>query len=297
MKNKFETYFARHTETIAIDDATRNRLWAEKRIAIHYPFDISGDTTQDSRSIEPKDYPQPARKNIKALRNLAQNGGYVCAQYFGHEECVLGFVEPQSHIELVEGNWGKNERQGRVADWKGRTAILKTLLLTKVRIVAPEKHAIILVGRPRQGTLMRWPSSGKVIEELVEGRKSEIRLTDLSPSRQEIMCSEFLRLPEAKEYGLPVLKHLILPVGRTMKDVDITALSNDGSIIYAQITLHTKKNALHKLQRLNHYGKNHLILFCRCEEISIEKGVIIFPIEKAFEVFCASDLGHKWLHA
>ena len=161
MKNNFETYFARHTEAIAIDDATRNRLWVEKRIAIHYPFDLSGDMTQDSRSIEPNDYPLPAQKYIRALRNLAQNGGYVCAQYCGHEECILGFVEPQSHIELVEGYWGKNERQGRVADWKGRTAILKTLRLTKVKIVAPEEHAIILVGRPRQGTLMRWPSSGE----------------------------------------------------------------------------------------------------------------------------------------
>ena len=111
------------------------------------------------------------------------------------------------------------------------------------------------------------------------------------------MCSEFLRLPIVKEYGLPVLKHLILPVGRTMKDVDIIALSEDGSILYAQVTLYTQKDSLHKLQRLSHYGKNHRILFCKCAKMSIEKGVIIFPIEKAFEVFCASDLGQKWLHA
>jgi hypothetical protein len=35
----------------------------------------------------------------------------------------------------------------------------------------------------------------------------------------ESMCAEFLRLPAAEREGLPRLVHLLLPVGRTMKDV------------------------------------------------------------------------------
>lgn len=310
MQNDLETYFIRHTEVIAIDDETRDRLWMEKRVAIHYPFDITGDTTLDSRSIDPNDYQKSAKRNIRALCNLAQKGGYVCAQYYGHNDCVLGFVEPQSDIEIIEGKWRDNPKtKGRVSDadqlpdTKDRIAVLKTIALTKVKLVEPEKHAIILVGRPRQGTLMRWPRAGKAIEELVEGRKSPLRLTDLSPARQETMCSEFLRMPEAQELELPIgselpiLKHLILPVGGTMKDIDIAALAEDGSLIYAQVTLLASEKALHKLQSLSVYGNNHLILFCRCDEVKVEKGVTIFPIDKVFEVFCASELGQKWLDA
>lgn len=298
MQTNLETYFSRHTKIIAIDDATRNRLWVEKRVAIHYPFDSTGDTTQDSRSLNPDDYPQPAQKNLRALCNLAQRGGYVCAQYYGHEECVLGFVEPQSHIEIIEGKWnGQPNIEGQLSDTKDRVALLKTLPLTKVKLVEPEKHAIILVGRPRQGAFMRWPRAGRVIEELVEGQTNPLRITDLSPDRQEIMCSEFLRMPEAEEFGLPMLKHLVLPVGRTMKDVDIVALAKDGSLIYAQVTLLNSKNASHKLKRLSYYGDNHLILFCECDEIRVEEGVTVFSMDVVFEVFCASELGQKWLNA
>lgn len=306
MPNDLETYFIRHTEVIAIDDETRNRLWAEKRIAIHYPFDITGDTTRDSRSIDPDDYQKSAKQNLKALRQLAQKGGYVCAQYYGHDECIVGFIEPQSDIEIIEGKWRDDPKtKGRVSDadhltdTKNRIAVLKTIALTKVQLVEPEKHTIILVGRPRQGTLMRWPSAGKAIEEIVEGRKSPPRLTDLSPSRQETMCSEFLRMPEAAEFRLPLLKHLLLPVGSTMKDIDIAALAHDGSLIYAQVTMLTadSKETDEKLKRLSAYGPNHLVLFCRCDEAKSDHGVTIFPIDKVFAVFCASELGQRWLDA
>jgi hypothetical protein len=64
-----------------------------------------------------------ARKAIRAMAALAQSGGYVCGRYFPpYEDHLVGFVERNSKIELVEGHWGK--KWG--LEW--RLAIVKLLL-------------------------------------------------------------------------------------------------------------------------------------------------------------------------
>src|SRR5205823_570762 len=133
------------------------------------------------------------------LTTLAQNGGYVCAQHHPHSEWVVGFVKPGSKVKRFVGKWG-NEN-----GCAGRTALLKALHLFKVKKVSPLDHAILQVGRPRQGTIRRWPSAGRAIKNLVEGRHMAPRFEDLNPRQQETLCSEFLRTPAAKAFGLPRL--------------------------------------------------------------------------------------------
>jgi hypothetical protein len=96
---------------------------------------------------------------------------------------MLGFVKPGTKIQLFEGTWGD------INGLQGRTAILKTLQLTKVKLIQPLDCAVLLVGRPRQGTIMRWPSAGKTVENIVEGRSSKVQLSDLHYSQHEILCS------------------------------------------------------------------------------------------------------------
>jgi hypothetical protein len=180
----------------------------------------------------------------------------------------------------------------------GRTAILKTLQLTKVTLVKPLDYAVLLVGRPRQGTIMRWPLAGKVVENIVEGRTTKLRLGDLSYRQQEIFCSEFLRLEDAASSGLPRLVHLLLPPGRTMRDIDVTGLADDGKMVLAQVTFSPLSTAHWKIQRLLPYRepkRAHLILFCACDAAANQDGVIIFPIERAFTAFTATKLGELWL--
>jgi hypothetical protein len=64
----------------------------------------------------------------------------------------------------------------------------------------------------------------------------EPQLSDLSPSQQEILCSEFLRMPEVESRGLPRLVHLLLPPGKTMRDIDIVGTAADGKRLLAQVT-------------------------------------------------------------
>jgi hypothetical protein len=228
---------------------------------------------------------------MTAMRNLAGSGGYVCAQYRGIEDALVGEVQSGATIELVNGKWGNCNGLA------GRVAILKTLQLSRVKVINPSDCAAILVGRPRQGTLMRWPRAGEVIANIVRGSSKEIGLGDLSPDQQEILCSEFLRLPEAREFGLPTLSHLLLPVGRTMKDIDIYGLASVGKRIFAQVTFSSVEQAPWKMERLRKYKtpETYLVLFCKADRTAIENGVTIAPIEAIVSRFQSSAAGRQWL--
>lgn len=289
------TYFVRHTARLDIDIETREQLWKDRRIAIHYPHDRAGHLgATDNSSLEVKDYPPNGRRALKALLALSQSGGYVCAQHHGHEDAQIGFVPAGSPIQLVHGAWGS--RRGH----QGRPAILKTLQLRKIRLVRPAEHAVILVGRPRQGTIMRWPRARKLIENLVEGRNQVASFEDLSPDQQEVLCSEFLRSDDAMASGLPRLAHLLLPVGRTMKDIDILGIATDYKRIFAQVTFAPLGQVEWKLKRLRAYDSGdgeHFILFCDVARPLTRQGVLVFPIRTAFQSLTAGPIGREWLSA
>src|SRR5438552_3439186 len=114
------TYFVRHNIGIDINDETRGRLWKERRIAIHYPHEKNGKLKQrDNSSLDANDYVGSAKRCMRKLLELAEQGGYVCAQHHPQPQWMLGLVRPNSRVELVRGTWG--DRSGL----EGRTAILK----------------------------------------------------------------------------------------------------------------------------------------------------------------------------
>ncbi len=287
------TYYIRHTEGLDIDDATRQRLWDDRRIAIHYPDDKNGKLLRhDNRSLDLADYPSAGRRAMRPLIELAKNGGYVCAEYYQQRECILGYVRPASTIELIRGVWGSRN------DLEGREAILKSLRLEKVKLVSPCNSAVILVGRPQQGTIMRWRRAGKTIENAVEGRWAIPSLALLSPDQQEIMCSEFLRSVNAQQLGLPKLAHLLLPVGRTMRGIDICGINESGIMLFAQVTYLGLERCGAKLETLVEYRdaeRNALVLFCDCADVMDKDGVKIVPLRKVYDVFVTTPTGKVWL--
>lgn len=287
------TFFIRHSTGIDIDDDTRQRLWRERRIAIHFPHEKSGKIgARDRSSINPDDYIGSAKHCMRTLVDLAKEGGYVCAHHYPHERWMLGLVRPKSKIELLRGAWGNK------SGMQGRTAVLKTLRLSKVKLVQPIDYAVLSVGRPRQGTIMRWHLAGKTIESLVEGRRRTAHLSDLAPRQQEILCSELLRLPQAATLGLPRLVHLLLLTGHTMRDIDIIGVATDGKMLLAQVTFSSLENAAWKIDRLLPYRdpvRAHLLFFCDCADRTEQRGVTIFPIRRAYEVFTSTRHGRIWL--
>jgi len=309
-----ETFFARHTVALDIDDKTREKLWEERRIAIHFPHDKDGKLRgRDNRSLKLSDYPDSARRAMGhpntprerlntgggqgALLALAKSGGYVCAEHHPRQECLLGYVRPNTKIQILRGRWGTVNR------YENRKALLKFIRLEKVRIMHRCDLALVLVGRPRQGTIMRWPSSKDSIENIVEGKRTRPSFDRLSPDQQEIMCSEFLRCEKFEQTGqIPYsrLAHLLLPVGRSMRDVDICGITTSGKNMFAQVTFHEigSKEAKSKIATLANYesdGRNVLVLFCDCKDIIQEGSVRIIPIRWAYEYFVSTPIGQKWL--
>lgn len=282
------TYFARHTANLGVDDATRQLLWDRNVVAIHFPGDGDADTT----SLDPEDYDGPGRTAMRCLAKIAKAGGYVCAEHHGHDEVQLGSIPPDSRIELLRGMWGSHS--GR----RGRTAILKSLTLTSVKKVSPADYAVLLVGRPRRGTLNPWRSAGSRVECLVEGRPVDRALASLFERQQETLCNEFLRTSEAAALSLPTLASLALPVGRTMKDLDIIGLATDGKPIFAQVTFSKPDAVQWKLKRLRRYDNGHgcyLLMFCDTQEVHRDEGVILIPLNIVFTKFTNTEPGARWL--
>jgi hypothetical protein len=287
------TYYIRHTKGLDINDATRQGLWDERRIAIHFPNNKTGKLgKRDNASLDLADYPKDGQKPMRALAELAKNGGYVCAEYFQHSECILGYIRPDSKIELIRGTWGSKY------GYDGREAILKSLQLERVKLVNPSDLAVIFSARPRQGTIMRWRRAGNTVENAVEGRRAKFSLSLLSHDQQEIMCSEFLRSSSAVGLGLPKLAHLLLPVGRTMKDIDIWGITESGKMLFVQVTYLRLEDCDAKLQALLKYrgpDQNKLLLFCDSPEVSDKDGVKIVPLQRCYDAFVATPTGKVWI--
>ena len=292
---RVDTYFIRHTKTLDIDQNTRNRLWDERRIAIHFPDAVVGSEwpDRDSTSLDPTHYKGSGRVALARLASLAASGGYVFAEHHARRETMVGLVEPNSRVEIWGGTWGK--RLGRA----GQVAVLKSIRLSRVRLIDPSRIVPLSAGRPRQGTIMRWPRAGDDVVNLVEGRASKPGLRNLSPQQQEIICSEYLRTTQASESGLPILAKLLLPVGGTLRDIDILGLTPDGSRIFAQVTFGNSKKSASKLDQLKKYAgrKCHLVFFCECERQSFRDGVHEVPIGEVYEALKKDKIGRLWLKA
>ncbi|HYH65010.1 MAG TPA: hypothetical protein VD866_09975 [Urbifossiella sp.] len=233
------TYFARHTDKLDIDVVSRQALWDRQLIAVHYPHSKAGtldlDAT-DNASLDPSDYAGSARGAIRALNDLSRDGGYIYAEYAG-QDCLVGVVERGTPIVRLASAWGS--RYGHA----GRPTVLKTLQLSKVKRISKADSAAIVVGRPRMGTLQKWPRAGKLIENLVNGVRSEQTIVALTTDLQEVLCAEFLRLPAVEALGLPRLVHQLLPIGRTMRHIDLLGLAADGRRLFAQVTHYSLADA------------------------------------------------------
>ena len=225
------SYFIRHS---GIDD--QEELFSQKLIAIHF----------DLRSMVPADYPAGAgRSAMRRFNELATDGGYVWARYSNIKKDLVGFVKPGSQIELLG------------------TSSLKVLRLKKTKEIKAGEQMNMRVAWPRQGTFSKWPIVSARLEGLVEGRKNEMGWELLDTPSQESVCAEFLRHSEDSDIQL---HFLLLPVGRTMKDVDIYGMTHRGHRLFGQVTLTANPDTIRaKIAVLKEYEaadpNNKLVFF------------------------------------
>jgi hypothetical protein len=293
------TYFIRHGEIMGIDEDLRDRLWKEHRVGIHFPRDKSngyGQNGPDSQSTNPDDYAKAdGLRPMRFLNRLAKEGGYVCSQHHGKQGYLLGKVLPGSTIEIIKGKWGM-----RYPEANGRPTFMKTLRLEQARTVGSLEHVVLHVGHPRMGTINPWNLGAAKVRSLVEGYELKPEISSLTPPQQEAMCAEALRIPNYNGSKTPQLISALLPVGGTMKGIDISGLASDGRPLLAQVTYRTKEGSSEKLSALKAIGTGtgaHLLFICRAEGESEEDGVLIVPIQRVFSEFASSDVGKQWLGA
>jgi hypothetical protein len=268
-------------------------MWKERRIFIHFPWDKSGNERADTRSKNPEDYEGGHKRAISALQRLAFEGGYVCAHYVEQDKWLMGFVPPKSKVQLFAGSWKPESRP------KGHNgiAIIKTIRLHKARLVSPHDFAALQSAQPRQGTIMRWPSVGDLVESIVSKQKRKVTFDRLGADDQESVCAEFLRLGKIKQNILPKLACLLRDVGRTMKDLDILGIASDGKRIMAQVTHYSLEASREKLEKLKKYQSSrgsHLLLFCDSKKRTKIDGVTVFPIREVYKRFCRTRVGKLW---
>jgi hypothetical protein len=287
------TFYVRHTIKMDVDQAGRDHLWNGRLIGIHFPQKHPPTTPQDpdNESLDPADYPQPGRSAMGVFARLGLQGGYVLAEYWGRPGCLVGIVAPGTQIELHRCKWG-----GRTPERKGMEAVIKTLPLTRVQELSEVQAAKFIAGRPRQGTAMQWHSARMMVQNFVEGIQAPLTVRDLIPTFQEVLCSEFLRLP-TEITGLPKLLSLLLPVGRTMRGLDIYALDSKGQIIAAQVTLQASASCPWKVSALKMFEGEKVtrIFFCEDSEPRLEDGIHFYPLAWAFEKFVATNAGQRWI--
>lgn len=284
-----KTYFIRHSSALDVDAKTLQSIWDDDYVGIHYPRDTSGTfDKEDSSSLDPTSYAGTAKSSLERLCRLASAGGYVFAAYRGQPGAKIGYVKPDSAVELFSGRWGaKNNREGMEAR-------LKVIKLDKAKNLSAEESISMKAVQPRQGTFCCWTKVGRRVEAMLNGI-STVELGGLTPDLQEVMCMEFLRSERARAHGLPVLRHTLVPVGRTLKDLDIFGVSESGRTLAAQVTYHKLGQADWKLRKLDHYSSSDTVYFCRCDHPDSINGHIVFPIELVFKEFCESDeAGARW---
>jgi len=286
------SYFIRHTEKLAVPNSTIDTLWLGHSIAIHYPYQRNHKRLgkADIASLDPNDYSGAARAAMKTLSRLSEEGGYVWAEYRNHPSCLVGKVVAGTPIEIHRDKW-------READRPGREAVLKKLALVDAREIGPSECIALRAARPQQGTICQWSNIGERLRYVVDRQAVPVALDALTPAQQEVMCSEFLRHPYAEQFSLPRLETLLMPVGRTMKDVDIYGLTAAGREIFAQVTYRPREDAASKRSVLDLFAKKHrhTILFCRAPAVLQDGLVTVFPIEEVFKVFKRSPEGRRWL--
>ncbi len=185
------TFFIRHK--LHCSKMILRDLWSKRLIAIHY---------DNIPSASYLDYEGPGRSAIRRL-SVACRGALVGATYpiIEPSRILVGEIPKGSKIEVaIYGD-----------------LIYKTVQLVNVLEVSYRDYPLLAAIQPR-GTITRWPSAEILVGAILGKGYVPWNVRSLDPSQLEILCYEFLRMKN-------LLLVLLLPIGRTLMDIDILGLT------------------------------------------------------------------------
>lgn len=236
-------FYIRHTNMTASDEFIKE-MSEDGKIVIHH---------EDIASIERDDYKDAdsrfAQNDIRDLKNATEQGALVGVTYsaIGHKYTRVGVIEPGTDVEFVRRKYNGSERIYKVAE------------ITDYVDVHLTECPVIFVARSLRGaTISEYPEpSQRAIKAIVEGTSVPREVWSLSSGQFELLARRDM---EARHEGL----ELRLPSGRTLKDVDVLAVDENGEDIIAQVSF-TKSptEAKNKRDDLLQYDADRRYLYVR----------------------------------
>jgi hypothetical protein len=163
------TYFIRHGN-LAVTTSVLDRLRHQHLVAIHYPRYRGRMLSSDNLSLNPAHYTGKGEKAaINSLNRLAENGGYIFAEYRGSTQVLVGVVRPQQP-KISRTRWSDRNRE----------ALLKTLRISQVKTL----NALNLSNvppKPARGTIAEWHKAKTFVSRLLAARSSNHKRSSLRP--------------------------------------------------------------------------------------------------------------------
>ena len=195
---------------------------------------------QDIESCNPDDYDdKPASDAIRRMNEFRARGGLMVADYseLMNGKMLIGRVERGTPVEYE-----------RVPDLAGEH-VYKTIQMKQVRQISVMHYPVLLSIRPRQGGIMiSWDKYRSLVEAAYESKALPAHVRSLSDGQLEVLCFEYLR-------DTGELAYLLMPIGRTLADVDVLGVNSQGARVAAQVTFATDSQELeHKALALAQYA-------------------------------------------
>lgn len=251
------------------------KLWEQQKVGLHWA---------EKYSTDPSDYDNStAQSELERLSDYGERGVIVAA-YYGNDydihpdEMLIGVVPPGT--EPVGEDVGDS--------------IFKTLSMDEetTRVVSFKNYPVLSAVRPRGHSLCRWRAAEDQVQAIVREGQLSAEVGSLSSEQLEVACNEFLRV-EFDGY-FPTL-----PVGRTLRDVDIVGGTANERIL-AQVTQEPDADKLDsKVQKLRNYTDENaqLVLFGPAEhESETIDDVDYITVEEVFDtLYSDENHGRKML--
>jgi hypothetical protein len=210
-----QTAFIRHN----FSEETLKILWKNGWIAVQfYPI----------RSTLPEDYIGKSREGRNALKRLwkyCNEGALIGATYRGLfiTDMIIGEIAQGSKMFIYDIEGYPN----------------KIIQLQNTKVIHLDDYPVLLAIQPPHMTTTGWPSANKILNAIYNGEQIIHEVTSLDPAQLEILCSEYLRITNQ-------LMFLLLPVGRTMNDIDIYGINEKNERLFAQVTQTGKFDVIEK---------------------------------------------------
>lgn len=273
------TMFARHK----LDGTSNFVRWLRENHYIALRWENSPSTDEEKYGNDAR---SRAYQEIRRMRRVARSYDHpiVVGAYYGNEvdefqnSILIGRVDPEADVNIIHAKPGNSpevypsEEAAREADvpdtveneeleLEDDEGVYKALPLVGCdayegpRVFSFKDYPLLSALRPRHHSFCNWRTGKKHLRAIDAGRDSfreiESDIEDhsklLAPAQLEVLCNEYLRGEDS------FLKYTqTLPVGRTMRAVDIVGQFSSGNL-FAQVTQDTGSDLKEKAEDLASY--------------------------------------------